>query len=244
MSQRPVHIKPRLESGNMSPAIIFGHADADGHLAAEQTRTNLRAAGVNIESIVIGSETKNYRFWERCFSSTSFTRFRLVVVVDIAFSFRNPDQSLDAVLRTTDKNPGTEFIVIDHHPLTLPLRRRGNLTLVEVDSPYECCLGPPSDDLMVLAALCDGAKATICADAPLILKERAIGMRRAAADFDGLVGSNLLALLENRRWDLFEALAREPSELHSSVRGRRRVEGPASPLLEAIKADLISWCST
>lgn len=42
---------------------IYGHFDSDGHLAVEQSRLNLEAAGYQIKRIVIGKETINYRFW-------------------------------------------------------------------------------------------------------------------------------------------------------------------------------------
>ena len=233
------HLKPK----DKSPALVFGHADADGHLAAEQTRINLEAAGIRVEKLIVGPQTRNYRFWERAFSSQEFEEFRLVVAVDIAFSFRNPSRSLEVVLQTVDTNPFTEFVLIDHHPLQHPEQPRSNLTLVEVDSAYGCCFGQPSDDLMVVAALCDGDKWAVRPLASSKLKKRAIGVRRAAADCHGLAGSGLLTLLHNRRWEVFEALAEESPEFHMSARGRRRDCGPQSPVLEALKTGSISMHS-
>ena len=224
-----------LELQTASPAIIFGHADADGHLAAEQTRTNLEAEGVEVSDVVVSTETRNYRFWERTFPGLDFSKFRLVVVVDIAFSFRNPTQSLDSLLQTVDRHPSTHVVVIDHHPLKRSSRPRTNLTMVEVKSVYDCCLGTPSDELMVVAATCDGdGKAVRSRTSDQFIK-RALGVRRAAADMHSMVGSRLLSLLRGRRWEFFESLAEEPVEFHRTVRGRRTSSSPRSPLLEAAK---------
>lgn len=224
-----------LELQNASPAIIFGHADADGHLAAEQTRTNLEAEGIEVSDIVITPETRNYRFWERTFPGLDFREFRLVVVVDIAFNFRNPTHSLDSLLQTVDRHPSTHVVVIDHHPLKRSARPRTNLTMVEVDSVYDCCLGAPSDELMVVAATCDGdAKAVKSRTSDRFIK-RALGVRRAAADMQSMMGPRLLSLLRTRQWEFFESLAEEPAEFHRTVRGRRTSSSPKSPLLEAAR---------
>ena len=214
-----------------STAIVFGHADADGHVAAEQTRTNLVAQGVHVSAVIVSAETRNYRFWDRTFIDWDFSRYDVVVAVDIAFSFREPVSSLDALLTVVDDHPTTEFIVVDHHPLARPRRRRGNLSLIEVQDPYDCCLGQPSEELMAIAALCDGGLTSVKANPET--KRRALGIRRAAADVGGVAGATLLKLLAGRRWDFFEALADEDPELHRSVRGRRRSGNAPSPLLRS-----------
>lgn len=221
-----------LISRSKSPAIVFGHADGDGHLAAEQTRNNLEIAGVRVEKLVVGAETWNYSFWERSFQRQDFDEYNLVVAVDIAFNFRDPQKSLTAVLGTVDRHPSTQFIIIDHHPLKPPEIPRGNLWMLEVDTPYQCCIGRPSNELMVLADLCDQAGNLPKTKVSANLLQRAIGIRRAAADVNGVAGSGLLRLLRNRRWDFFDALGQEPSEFHLTARGRRRRISPNSPLLD------------
>jgi len=213
--------------------LVFGHFDADGHLAAEQTRANLHRLGATVD-VVVSTATRSYRFWESAFPDSRFRDYQLAVVVDIAFDFREPYRSLEVVLRTVDRNPNTYFVVIDHH--TLPRERdlRTKLELVEVDSPFDCCLGSPSDDLMVLAAICDGEANSVHSKLSSTYLKRAIGVRRAAADAD-LKGRRLLGLLRNRRWDFFEALAEEPAECHLSARGYRRRSAFTSPLLESAK---------
>ena len=167
-----------------------------------------------------------------------FRGHQLVVVVDIAFNFRDPLQSLKPVLRTVDNHPNTQFVVIDHHPLRQPKEPRSNLSLVEVDSAYECCFGHPSDELMVVAAICDRDEKVVRKRITPEFKKRAIGVRRAAADILGLAGFRLLNLIRRRQWEFFEALAEEPQKLHISARGRRKTTGPISPLLEAAKAGI------
>ena len=219
----------------MPTAIVFGHADGDGHLAAEQSRTNLQANGINVSRVVVGPETRNYRFWEQTFSQWNFKGSQLVYVVDIAFSFRDPKRSLKTVVQVADDHPATQFVVIDHHPLKLPPRPRPNLKLVEVSSAYDCCVGTPSDDLMVVAAICDRDETSVRSRLTMLMKKRAIGVRRAAADTCGVAGPNLLMLLRDRRWDFFEALADEPADFHILARGRRRACSADSPMLEAAK---------
>ena len=224
-----------LDLENASPAIIYSHADADGHLAAEQTRTNLIAEGVEVRQVVIGRETKNYTFWERTFAGLDLRQFRLVVVVDIAFSFREPLRSLESLLQTVRRHQLTQFIVIDHHPLMGTTEIPANLRLIEVESAYECCLGVPSDDFMVVAAICDGDGKVVRSRISNIFVKRALGIRRAAADVEGMVGTRLSSLLRSRKWEFFESLAEEPAEFHRNARGRRTSKSLISPLLEAAK---------
>ncbi len=228
-----------IELNDASPAIIYGHADADGHLAAEHTRTNLRAKGIDVSDVVITPETRNYRFWERTLPGLDFGRFRLVVFVDIAFSFRDPSSSLESLLVNVDQHPDTRFVVIDHHPLKQPVKARSNLALVEADTAYNCCLGTPSDELMVLAAICDGDREAVKSRTSREISKRALGVSRAAADLHGMVGYRLLSLLRHRRWEFFESLAEEPQECHRNVRGRRVASGLKSPLLEAARNGVI-----
>ena len=209
-------------------AILFGHADADGHLAAEQTRNWLVERGVSVETVV-SSETRNYRFWEKL-PKFDLSSYGIVVIVDIAFKFRDPNDSLARLLAVSDQQRHREFVVIDHHPLALPQEPRQNVQLIEVKDPYDCCLGDPDPELMQVAALCDGAP-TAVRPTPL-LRRRALGVKRAAADVGGVAGNRLLQLIRERRWDFFEALSEEDREMHRSSRGIRNRSAKSSPLLE------------
>ena len=221
---------------SVDSAVVFGHADADGHLAAEQTRYALVQRGINVTTIV-SSETRNFRFWGKL-PKFDLSRYGLVVFVDIAFKFRDPSDSLTRLLDVSDKQPFKHFIVIDHHPLARDPSPRPNVQLLEVADPYDCCLDVPEPELMQVAALCDGSP-TAVAPTPL-LKKRALGVKRAAADVSGVAGDGLLKLIRERRWDFFEALADEDKERHRSARGIRCHSSETSPLLEYAKSHLPS----
>ncbi len=233
LSQNHSAVRPYLKSSmNVATctrsAILFGHSDADGHLAAEQTRYHLMQKKICVTTIV-SNKTNSYRFWGRL-ADFDLTNHELVVFVDIAFSFRDPEDSLARLLTVSDRLPHKQFIVIDHHPLPAPRDPRGNVLLLEVPDPFECCLGIPDPDIMQVAALCDGAPTNVI-PTPL-LQRRALGVKRAAADVGGIAGDKLLELIRERRWDFIEALAGEDREMHQSARGLRRQSSQTSPLLD------------
>lgn len=207
---------------------MFGHADADGHLAAEQTRHYLVERGLAVTTLV-SPKTRNYRFWEHL-HEFDLHEYDLIVFVDIAFRFRNPSESLSRLLQVSDREDKKQFIAIDHHPFTQPECPRDNVLLFEVDDPYDCCLGIPNPDLMEVAALCDGSPTRIVSTPTL--RKRALGVKRAAAHVRGTAGEILLKLIEERQWDFFEALGDEDCAMHRSVRGFRCLSSEASPLLE------------
>ena len=226
------HLKSDIRiSTSPGSAIVFGHADGDGHLAAEQSRDWLVQRGVNVTTVV-SAETRNYMFWGRL-QKFDLTAYELIVIVDIAFRFRDRGESLDRLMIVADQHPRKQFIAIDHHPFVHPQNPRQNILLIEVDDPYDCCLGSPDPELMQVAALCDGSP-TAVAPTPL-LRRRALGVKRAAADVSGIAGETLLKLIRQRRWDFFEALADEDKDMHRSARGMRRRASKASPLLEAAR---------
>ena len=223
-------MKPQLTlPRSLTSAIIFGHADADGHLAAEQSREWLVRKRTECQYGLVSSETRNYRFWEKL-PDFDLSSYGVVVVVDIAFRFRDPNDSLTRLLAVSDREPNKEFVVIDHHPLLLPEKARQNVQLIEVNDPYDCCLGEPDPELMEVAALCDGAPTGV--QPTDLLKKRALGVKRAAADRNGVAGNRLLKLIRERRWDFFEALSEEGREMHKSPRGIRSASSKSSPLLE------------
>ena len=235
----PLRLDASIPS-SFSSAIVFGHADADGHLAAEQTRDHLVQKGLAVTTIV-SAKTKNYRFWDNL-SEFDISEYELVVFVDIAFRFRDPSLSLVQLLDISDQHNQKQFIAIDHHPLVQPVSPRRNLLLVEVADPYDCCLGTPDPDLMQVAALSDGSP-TMISPTPH-LQRRALGVKRAAADTGGAAGNGLLELIRSRRWDFFEALADEDREMHRSARGFRRLCSEPSPLLEYARAHSSSGKTT
>jgi len=182
--------------------------------------------------VIVSEDTRNFRFWEKGFRSYDFDRYALAVAVDIAFEFRNPEASLAFVTGIARRNPNTQFVIIDHHPLMRPRRSPPNLVLVEVQRVYNCCLGEPSPELMTVAAICGGDASWVRGSATESDQRRALGVRRAAADFHGLGPSRIVSLLEVSNWSFFEALAGEPKEHHRLARGRRSRRSLASPLLQ------------
>ena len=213
-------------------AIVFGHFDGDGHLAADQTRYNLAQYGLAV-TVIVSPMTRGYGFWHKLFDF-DLTGQQLVVAVDIAFRFRAPEDSLGWLLHVCDQYPDKQFIVIDHHPLLLPDHPRPNLLLVQVPDPYDCCLGLPDPEVMQVAALCDGSPTQVAPTPDL--QKRALGVKRAAADARGVAGAPLLDLIKERRWEFFEALAEEDKEMHRTTRGIRHQTSSPSPLLEYAKA--------
>ncbi len=216
---------------SVESAVVFGHSDGDGHLAAVQTTEWLKRRDVRVRTIV-SAATRNYLFWTRL-AKFDLTAYSLVVFVDIAFRFSNPYDSLARLLEVSDREPEKQFIAIDHHSFVRPESSRKNVRFVEVDDPYDCCLGDPDPELMQVAALCDGSP-TAVKSTPQLLK-RAMGVKRAAADIHGVAGEPLLQLIMERDWYFFESLADEDRDMHLSARGIRRRLSEPSPLLETAR---------
>ena len=152
------------------------------------------------------------------------------MIVDIMLDGRDPAKSLRALARRAIAFPMTYFAVIDHHPAEGLPKPPSNVHLDLVDSVYRCCVGEPSD-LMVVAAICDGEEAQVRHIACDRHRLRAVRVRRAAADHGGLAGSPLLTLLRRRQWRLLEQLGAEPADMHRSFYGRRGSSLARSPAL-------------
>lgn len=227
----PARAQPKSDVSiprSIKSAIVFGHADGDGHLAAIQTGEWLTRREVKVTTVV-SPATRNYLFWGRL-TKFDLSSYQLVVFVDIAFRFSDPSDSLTRLLNVSDEQPDKQFIAIDHHPFVYPESPRENVLLIEVTDPYDCCLGMPDPELMKVAALCDGSPTSVNPTPQLI--KRALGVKRAAADVGGVAGDILLDLITARQWNFFEALADEDRDMHRSARGIRRRSSDTSPLLE------------
>ena len=178
---------------------------------------------------VVSSATSNYLFWGRL-HRFDLTEYDLIVIVDIAFRFRDPYESLSKLLNVSDQQPNKQFIAIDHHPFVRPQPPRSNVLFYDVTDPYDCCLGDPDPELMQVAAICDGGPTKVIPTPRL--SRRALGVKRAAADVHGVAGQTLLELIKQRQWSLFESIAEEDHRMHLTARGRRRRLSQDSPLLE------------
>lgn len=215
--------------------LIVGHADADGHLAAEQSRRNsLNMGARQCEVFVDPKLTAGHRMWRNHLSDIPSDSADVVIFVDIMFRPDDPLDSVAALVELSHESPEKLFIVIDHHPILGLLELPPNLGIWFTPAVYTCCFGAPSW-LMVVAAICDHDEQPVASMIDSTMRSRALGIRRAVADTD-LAGEKLLRLLASDRWDLLEALAEEPLDVHKRVRGRRLRQQPRSIGLEQARA--------
>lgn len=215
--------------------LIVGHADADGHLAAEQSRRNALKMGARRCEVFIDRRlTAGYRIWSNHLSEIPSAEADFIVFVDIMLHPHNPSDSAGALIDLALKNPQKTFVVIDHHPiLGLPALPE-NLGIWFTSAVYTCCFGLPSW-LMVVAAICDHDEKPVAMMIDDTMRLRALGMERAVADPE-LTGGKLLGLLAKDRWDLIETLAEEPPKFHKCVRGKRLRQQPLSMGLAQARA--------
>ena len=220
----------------MSKAIIFGHADGDGHLAAIQSAENLRAENIDVLEIIVDPvKTRNYRFWEDYFQNCDFKGADIVVIVDVMFHPTDPGRSYEALTSRVLNAPATKFVVIDHHPLHDIPKPPKNLVLNFVNDVFNCCYGKPSE-LMLVAAICDKDESSIKSKITDVHRKRAIGVKRAVSDRCALAGGPTLRLIQDRAWSVFEQLADEPASFHRTFYGNRVANKPMSPLLQLAHA--------
>jgi len=104
-----------------------------------------------------------------------------------------------------------------------------------VKSVYECCYGSPSE-LMLIASICDKDEEPVKQRLNDIHRQRALGIKRAVTDCEGLAGIPTLELVKNRCWNVFEDLAKEPAENHKTFYGWRINKSSQSPILQTAHA--------
>lgn len=217
-------------------AILFGHADGDGYLAAEVSRENLVSQGWTVSDVIADPlKTPNYRFWQGHFREWDFSYTDLVVTVDIAFDRKNPSISCQALADHANKFPDTRFLVIDHHELIAGDWLPSNVTLIESGSVYDCCYGDPND-LMVIASICDKDEEPVKARITEGHRILAEGINRAARDKGGAAGDALMNMLAKKQWAAFIDLGLEPKDSHRSMYGSRISNSDPSPTLDEIIA--------
>lgn len=215
-----------------SSALIFAHADGDGHLAAEQTRRNLAEDGIDVLRIVVDPlKTRNWKFWFDHFQEADFGNAEHVYLVDLMLGGPDPEQAYRALLERVRREPDRQFHFVDHHPLKGALDVPANLELRFVSSVFECCFGRPSE-LMLIASICDRDEAPVASMLSSCHRRRALGINRAVTERTVLAGSALLHLLHHEHWEVFEQLADEPAEYHRTFYGNRVSKQPKSPLLQ------------
>jgi len=225
-------------------AIIFSHADADGHIIAIQSRRNLIKAGYTVIDVVVDPLlTRNYKFWEEHFQYADFGDSDHVFIFDIMLNSKHPTRSLEAIANRARAEVNRMFSIIDHHPIDFNHMLPANVSLQLVKTVLECCYGEPSE-LMCLAAICDKEAASVRDRISEWHLKVAKGIHRAVTDRKRIAGRVLLDLIEAEKWGVFTDLAEEPDFLHRTFYGNRIVESHDSPALRQIHSELEVNAST
>ncbi len=212
--------------------LIVGHADADGHVIAEQVRRNLELIpNFDVTTVVDPERTKDHKAWLRLDAFNEIDRSDLVLFVDLMFSPISFGAEADALVTFAKERPEKQFIVLDHHPL--PLRRLSltpNIRAVYRQDVLDCTVGP-SSSMMMIAALYEKQPTRARKEISTIYKDLERGVRRAAALGGSLPGKKLSALLRHSCWKELAMLGREDTSKHRLPRGRRPTGDPTSKLL-------------
>lgn len=217
-------------------ALLFAHADGDGHLAAEQSRRNLVEDGYDVQEVVVDPAlTRNWRFWSQHFQEADLGNSEHIFVVDIMLAGKEWQDNCAALLKRVRAEPHRQFHVIDHHPVSIGERLPKNLEITFTKSVYECCYGG-SSELMLIASICDRDEEPVQNMLTPRHRRLAAGIARAVSDRGVLAGAPLLHLLRNECWGVFEKLADEPADYHRTFYGNRTAKEPLSPFLQIAHA--------
>lgn len=225
--------------------LVVGHADADGHIIAEQMRRNLAAIPTfEVSTVVDPVRTKDHKAWMNLSALHEIERCDLVFFVDMMFAPSAFAAEANALVEFAKARSQKRFFLLDHHPLPLRrLRSAPNLRALYRQDVLDCTIGQTSS-MMTIAALCESqptrAKQTKTPDDVLLAK----GIRRAAALGGPLPGAKLSALLRLNYWSQLRELGKEHPRHHRLPRGRRvsnedpseilaRLNQAATKLLEA-----------
>jgi hypothetical protein len=212
--------------------LVVSHADADGHVIAEQVRRNLATVdSFNVTTLIDPERTKDHKAWLHLDALQELEKSEIVFFVDLMFAPASFGQEADALVRFATDRPSKRFFVLDHHPL--PLRRLAsakNIRALYRRDVCDCTFGPPSR-MMVLAALCEKQPTRARQIKTPMEDVVAQGLRRAAALGGPLPGAKLSALLRFNEWRGLEALGQEDRAEHRLPRGRRPRDARPSPAL-------------
>jgi len=216
-------------------ATIFSHADADGHIIAAQSYRNLVKDGFHIERLIVDPKiTRNFRFWETHFQTMDFGNSDYVFIFDIMFDRSNPLNSIQALVKRANTELQRKFVVIDHHPVDLPVDIPDNVSIRFTENVFDCCYGSPSE-LMYLASICDREASKVKGHINKWHLKIAKGIKRASTEREYIAGQVLFSLIKEERWAVFERLAEEPVELHRTMYGHRTTEATQSPTIRYIR---------
>ncbi len=225
--------------------LVVSHADADGHVIAEQVRRNLAAVDAfNVTTIVDPDRTKDHRTWLHLDAFPEIERSDIVFFVDLMFAPASFAVEADSLVRFASDRPNKRFFVLDHHPL--PMRRLSearNLRALYRQDVLDCTIGR-SSRMMIIAALCEKQPTRAGQFKNSADDAIAKGVRRAAALGGPLPGKKLSALLRFDCWKGLAALGREDASEHPMPRGRRRTGLPPSKALLSLEKTANKLIST
>jgi hypothetical protein len=229
------------------PVLVVSHADADGHVIAEQVRRNLESvSSFKVTTLVDPVRTKDHKAWTRLDEINEIESSDWVFFVDLMFAPSSFETEASALVKFANDRPSKMFFVLDHHPL--PLRRLSsapNVRAVYRQDVLDCTWGTASW-LMVVAALCEKQPTRAKKMKSPILDVLVKGIRRAAAPGGSLSGEKLSALMRFDQWDGLVDVGREESAEHRLPRGRRDpTETPSKAMarLDMMATDLIKAAS-
>jgi hypothetical protein len=214
--------------------LVVGHADADGHIIAEQTRRNLALIpSFDVSVLVDPSRTQGHRVWTKLETLPELDQADIVFFTDLMFGPTEFAEESDSLVRFLSARPRKRFFLVDHHPVpNRRLQRADNLRVVYRPDVFDCTFGPRTG-MMVVAALCEN-QGPYVADIKLPMHEvLALGMRRAAALGGVLPGEKLLALLRADAWDALRQIGEDDRASHRLPRGRRPANLPGSEALNS-----------
>lgn len=212
--------------------LVVGHADADGHLIAEQVRRNLTLIdNFDVSVVVDPARTKDHKAWMRLNEIIEVEAADIVFFVDLMFAPMSFDEEAKALVTFANRHSDKLFFLIDHHPLPLRfLSRADNLRVMYRPDVFECAIGPRSG-MMIVAALCEGQGPKVAHIKEPVHDVLAVAMRRAAAIGGELPGEKLLTLLQFNCWSALARLGEDDKKLHYLPRGRRPSNQPRSEAL-------------
>lgn len=205
----------------MRNILVVSHADADGHVIAEQVRRNLELVPTfNVTTLVDAVRTKDHKTWTKLDEISEIEQFDIVFFVDLMFAPSSFVAEADALVSFVAERPTKTFFVLDHHPLPMRLLGRAkNLHAQYQRDVVDCTFGSPSW-MMAIAALLE-KQPTRVTGYTQDHKDLAEGIRRAAAPGGPLPGEKLSALLRFEYWGELIALGRDDKQNHYLPRGRR-----------------------
>jgi hypothetical protein len=213
--------------------LIVSHADADGHVIAEQVRRNLvMVPSFDVSTVVDPKRTKDHRIWMNLETLSEIETSEIVFFVDLMFAPPSFAAEAEALVDFALQRPTKEFFLLDHHPLPLKrLSRAWNLHSVYRPDVVDCTFGHASW-LMVIAALLEKQPTRSIANAEQLLLAK--GVKRAAAIGGPLAGDKLLTLMRFECWGELMELGRDDATFHRLPRGRRPTKDPLSDLMHQL----------